>query len=117
MRYLAILDELVRGSKEIPLSLTPVQNGLMLASWNPAALDAVAVAFMGIDISRIPQEMEALSVKMPQLAGITQEEIEIRGSLSASSIPEIYQTKCFSSFQPANHHKGDLEYLLRQDPS
>jgi uncharacterized protein (DUF362 family) len=116
-RYLAILDGLVGGSKESPLSPTPVQSGLMLASRNPIALDAVAAALMGFDISRIPQIMEVFSMKVMQLAEFTLEEIEIRGSLSASSIREIYQTKCFRSFQPSIGYKSYLEYPLRQSTS
>ena len=111
-RYLAILDGLVGGSKESPLSPTPVQSGLMLASRNHVALDAVVATLMGFDISRIPQIMEAFNMKVMQLAEFTLEEIEIRGSLSASSIHEIYQTKCFRSFQPSIGYKGHLEYQV-----
>jgi hypothetical protein len=115
-RYFAIVD----GWSEVlksPLSLIPVQSGLMLNSWSPMALDAVATKLMGFDSLRIPQITEAFSMKVMQLAEFVLEKIEIREALSVSSIRKMNQTKCFCLFRLSISYKGYLESPLCQDPS
>ncbi len=52
VKYFAILDGLIGGHRESPLSPSPVKSGILMAAFNPLALDAVATAMMGFDVNK-----------------------------------------------------------------
>jgi len=53
LSYLTIVDALVAGEGEGPLSPTPVPCGLLLASFNPVAADTAAATLMGFEPQRL----------------------------------------------------------------
>ncbi|MEW6735069.1 MAG: DUF362 domain-containing protein [Acidobacteriota bacterium] len=111
VKYLAILDGLVGGQKEGPLSPTPITSAVMLAAFNPLALDSVAAALMGFDIIKIKQIWEAFSLTTLPLANFPVTEIEILSDLPQRSISDIYQEKAYIPFQPSQGFLGQVEYL------
>jgi uncharacterized protein (DUF362 family) len=60
-RVLSILDGIVAGEGEGPLSPRDVPLGVVLAATDPVALDLVAVRLMGFDEARIPKIREAMT--------------------------------------------------------
>jgi uncharacterized protein (DUF362 family) len=53
-QILYLIDGVIAGEKNGPLSPDPVKAGVMLASMNPFAIDAVGATLMGFDYNRIP---------------------------------------------------------------
>ncbi|MEW6730935.1 MAG: DUF362 domain-containing protein [Acidobacteriota bacterium] len=115
VKYLAILDGLVGGEKEGPLSPSPIKSGIMMAAHNPLALDTVATAFMGFDITKIKQVWQAFSLSTLPLANFYPEDIVICSALPTKSIVDIYQQKVYSCFEPPYGFKNKVEY--RQEKS
>jgi uncharacterized protein (DUF362 family) len=110
VRYLAILDGLVAGHKESPLAPTPLSIGVMMASLNPLAMDAVATAMMGLDIQKLKQIDRGFDLKSLPLANFCLEEIKILGSTDVKSVEEIYQQEAYIPFEPSQGFIGHVEY-------
>lgn len=52
--FFCLIDGIVAGEKEGPLSPDPVNTGVIFAGFNPVAIDVVASTFMGFDYNKIP---------------------------------------------------------------
>jgi uncharacterized protein (DUF362 family) len=109
-RYFAILDGLVGGHRESPLSPTPYPSGVMLAARNPLALDTVATAFMGFDWRRVQQISEAYGIEKFPLAAFTPDDIRIRGLDGVSTVEDIYTKNEYARFEPSVGFRGAIEY-------
>jgi uncharacterized protein (DUF362 family) len=110
VKYLAILDGLIGGEKESPLSPTPVKSGIMMASLNPLALDSVAAAMMGLDVHKIKQISQGYYLKSLPIAQFMPEDIEIVGYESICCIKDIYKQKAYIAFEPSSGYRGYIEY-------
>ncbi len=53
-RYLCLMDGIVGGEADGPISCDPVTPGVLMAGHNPVAFDAVGSTLMGFDIDKIP---------------------------------------------------------------
>ncbi len=94
--YLAILDGIVGGEKESPLSPTPRRAGFIIASCNPLALDTVAATVMGLDYRKIPQLCEAWKPMPMPLSGYSPEDIDICGTIKARKLADLSrEAVCF----------------------
>ena len=109
VKYMAILDGIVAGQGEGPLSPTPCPYGILMASANPLAMDTVAAAMMGFDIDKIKKITEGFQIKSLPLSGFPINEIKIIGNLGVKSIEEIYKNKIYSNFQPSYGFRGHIE--------
>lgn len=58
-----LIDGIIGGEKDGPLSPDPVQSGVLLAGSNPVAIDCVASSLMGFDIMKIPLLVNAIADK------------------------------------------------------
>ena len=114
VRYLAILDGLIGGQKESPLSPTPVESGVMLAAANPLALDTVAAAMMGLDIRKIKQITRGFVLRALPLAHFSPDQIVICGNVPATNVQDIYERQIYTAFEPSRGFRGTVEYQ-RQD--
>lgn len=76
--YLTIIDGLVGGEKESPLSPSPVTSKCILGGENPVAVDTVAAMFMGLDIDKIPQIKNAYGNYRYPLTCFPMEDIVVR---------------------------------------
>ncbi len=110
VRYLAILDGLVAGHKESPLSPTPLPIGVMMASVNPLAMDAVATAIMGLDIQKLKQINKGFDLKDLPLADFCLEDIKVFGNMGIESVEDIYQEEAYTLFEPSKGYIGHVEY-------
>jgi uncharacterized protein (DUF362 family) len=109
-RYFAILDGIVGGHRESPLSPTPFASGFMLAGANPVALDSVATALMGFDWRRIKQVREAWRVERFPLAAFQPNDVRVCGLPGVSSIDDIYGGYDYARFEPSVGFRGAVEY-------
>lgn len=110
VRYLAILDGLIGGQKESPLSPTPIESGIMMAATNPLALDTVASAMMGFDIRKIKQIMRGFAPHALPLAHFSPDRIVLCGEVSAANIQDVYDRQIYTAFEPSRGFRGTLEY-------
>ena len=69
-RYLAVVDGIVGGDGDGPLSPDPKHAGLLAASEDPVALDRVLAHVMGFDSERIPMLREAARVTTRRLSSL-----------------------------------------------
>lgn len=51
--YFCFVDGIIAGEKDGPVSPDPVKAGVLMAGFNPVAMDDVACTLMGFDISKI----------------------------------------------------------------
>lgn len=112
LTYFAILDGLIGGARESPLSPSPVESGVMMGAHNPVAMDAVAAAAMGLDVRKIPQISQALTKSSLPLACFALDDIRIVGHPAAASIQEMYNQGAYLPFEPSRGFKGFVEYVV-----
>lgn len=73
--YLAIVDGIVGGEGNGPVSPTPVDAGVLVAGTNPAAIDAVAARLMGYAPERIPLVRHAFDEHHLPVSDISLDEV------------------------------------------
>jgi hypothetical protein len=88
IRYLAVVDAIVAGEGNGPMSPDPKPCGVVLAGTHPVAVDVVAATLMGFDWRKLRLLENALRLRSPLFAGLSAEPAEIvsdnpdwRGSL------------------------------------
>jgi len=111
VRYMTILDGLVGGDRESPLNPSPVLSGVMMAAFNPVALDTVAAAMMGFDIEKIKQITNAYKLEKLSLANFQVEDIRILGNSNVKTIQDIYEKEACIRFEPSSGFRGFIEYV------
>lgn len=112
IKYIAVLDGLVGGQKNSPLSPEPVSSGFLLGSVNPLALDTVATALMGYDYRKVKQISEGYRLSDLPIANFSPDQIEIFGDLPVKNVNDIYRARCFVPFEPSEGWKGTVEWEL-----
>ncbi|MBI4868477.1 MAG: DUF362 domain-containing protein [Candidatus Wallbacteria bacterium] len=68
-KVIHIVDGIVAGESEGPLSPEPKRAGLLVAGENPAYVDAVLARLMGYNVSRIPTVYQAIYHRRSRFAG------------------------------------------------
>ncbi len=68
-RVISVLDGIIAGEGEGPLTPTPKPLGLLIAGENPAYVDAVAAKLMGYSVARVPTVYHALYHRNSRFAG------------------------------------------------
>jgi hypothetical protein len=92
---LHLIDGIIGGQGDGPLSTYPVQSNVMLAAWNAVCLDAVAATLMGFDTDRIPLIYRAFqdARHTHPVCTVAREEIQIEADgqeLTLESFKERY---------------------------
>jgi hypothetical protein len=108
--HLAVLDGLIGGERESPLSPSPVAAGLVLAARNPLALDTVAAALMGLDWRKLAQLARAYELLRHPIADFSPDEIAIRGWRGIERVADIYERRAFVRFEPSVGWRGHVEF-------
>ena len=54
-KFFSIIDGIIGGEKEGPLTPSPKKCGVLIAGFNPIAVDLVATRLMGFDYRQIPK--------------------------------------------------------------
>jgi len=103
-----IADAIVSGEKEGPLKSSPKYCGLLVAGYNPVAIDLVCSRIMGFDYSKIPTLSYALNAKKFELFEANIEDIEILSN-NCKNYEDIYNMLGFN-FIPSNGWRGHIEY-------
>lgn len=115
VRYLTIVDGLISGHKEGPLSPTPIKTGWVLAGWNPVAIDTVVAALLGFDYRKIPQIAKAYEIEDLPLVLFRPEDIKVNGLSGVSSVQGIYEKRIFVNAEPSRGWQGHIEYVAGKE--
>jgi uncharacterized protein (DUF362 family) len=105
-----LIDGIVAGDGNGPLSPNPRTPGVLLAGYNPAAVDAVAASIMGFDIDKIPLVRRALdenTQRRPIFRG-SREEIEVIDGDRTLSLADV-QRETNLGFEAHPQWKGHVE--------
>ena len=85
--YLAIVDGIVGGEGNGPLSPVAVDSGVLLAGTNPAEVDAAACRLMGFDPARVPIVKHAFDEHRWPIAATSLDSVTVADSRAGSDIP------------------------------
>lgn len=114
-RYFAVVDGIVAGDNEGPAAPDRVQAGLLVAGFNPVAVDCVTARLMGFDPMRIPMLREAFAPSELPLAAFRYQDLEIasnrtewRGTLADVRAESTYH------FKPHFGWRGAIEWVGSQ---
>lgn len=89
---LHIVDAVIAGQGDGPLSPQPLPMGLIFAGQNAAAIDLVGARLLGYDPSRIPIIREAFGHFRWPLVTARPEEIQLSGDLGRGPAQQLLQT-------------------------
>jgi len=104
---LVIVDGVVAGQAEGPLSPQRADCGVIIGGCNPVAIDLVCSKIIGFDYQKIPTLTRALNSKKYQLFGGELRELVIE-SESTNSINEVHAQFC-NKLKPPASWKGYIE--------
>lgn len=109
-RYFSLVDGIVAGEGDGPMAPDPKPSGVLLAGFNPVAVDVACATIMGYDFNKIPQLKNAFQIKNFELVPFQPEEIELITSSKNSKIKlfEIDRQEILS-LKPHFGWKGHIE--------
>lgn len=109
-QYFCLIDGIVAGEGNGPLSPDPRTPGVLLAGYNPAAIDAVAASIMGFDVDKIPlirKALEESNQRRPIFRG-SRDQIEIIDGDRTLSLASLQQ-EIHLKFEAHPNWKGHVE--------
>ena len=109
-RHFCIVDGIISGEKDGPVSVDPVEAGVIMAGYNPVSVDAVASSLMGFDIDKIPlvkKGIEDADHASPVYFGKL-DDITVVDNTEEMSFEE-FKNKRNLKFEPHPNWKGHVE--------
>ncbi len=107
-RYFSAIDGVIAGMEEGPLKPGAVEAGLLVAGFNPVAVDMVCVRIMGFDGQRIPLIRRAAERTWLPLGEFQADDIRISSNVDRWT--RIWQTDDPGlAFTPSQGWKGHIE--------
>jgi uncharacterized protein (DUF362 family) len=79
-RYFSLIDGVVGGEGEGPLHPSPYRSGVVLAGFNPMAVDWAATRLMGLDPARLQLYSNALKQMREWVPGFVVEQCSVRSN-------------------------------------
>lgn len=97
LRYLAIVDGIIGGDGNGPMSADPIASGVLIAGINPLSVDCAASRVMGFDWRKIRMLCQAFAIKKLKLADFQGSEICYRstGESQDRSLDSFVPFVCF----------------------
>ena len=105
-----LVDGIIGGQGDGPLSTTPVNSNVLLAGWNAACIDAVAATLMGFDYTRIPLISRAFddAVHSRPLCSVAPGEICVSADFQEMTLAE-FRERHRMKFEPHPKWAGQVE--------
>lgn len=110
-KYVSIVDAVVAGEGDGPLSPDSVQAGLILGGDDPVSVDCLAARVMGFDHRKVPTVSRALSMRSFPLADCSYDQIEVRSKsipAAVGGLENIPEEHCLR-FRPHFGWAGRIE--------
>src|SRR5439155_5157978 len=108
LRYLAVVDGIIGGEGNGPMSPDAKPCGVILAGTHPVAVDCVAATLMGLDLEKLPLLRNSFAIRELNFVPFKRSDIRIVSSNAAWSgrLDEIHDT---FDFRPHFGWKGAIE--------
>jgi hypothetical protein len=103
-----VVDAIVAGEKEGPNAPSPKNSGLLVAGYNPVAVDLICCSAMGFDYKKVPIFKYALNAKKYKIFNGKPEEIMVISDKCSKFIDVYNEFNC--NFIPASGWRGHIEY-------
>jgi len=103
-----IVDGIIAGEKEGPLTPSPKRCGLLVAGYNPVAVDLVCSRIMGFDYKKIPTFKYALNANKYKIFDGKPDDIEILSDKCKKLDEIIDMFNC--NFIPSDGWRRHIEY-------
>ena len=108
--YFALIDGIIGGEKDGPVSPDPVAAGVLIAGHNSVSMDMVAATLMGFDIEKIPMIWNAFKSagsELPLFKG-EKEDLRIHENQGIFGLEEYKKIRNLH-FEPHPNWKGHVE--------
>lgn len=111
LRYLTIVDGIIGGDGDGPMSCDPVPSGVIIAGTHPVAVDCVAAQLMGFNWRKTRLLNDAFTLQRLPITGFGPEEVIVSSNEPAWTGPfeqmkECYEFRCH--FGWAGHLESDV---------
>ncbi len=109
-RYFCVMDGIIAGEGDGPVSPDAVTAGVLMTGFNPVAFDAVAASLMGFDINKIPlirKGLEDNSHPLPLYSG-SPDDIQVLEGEKVCGLKGFQEYKNLK-FEPHPNWKGHIE--------
>ncbi len=111
-RFFAVVDGVVGGEGDGPAAPDAHATGLLVAGFNPVAIDCVAARLMGFDPMRLPVLAESFAASDLPLASFTYSEITVCGNWQEAPEPLMtLNPACCHAYQPHFAWRGKAEWV------
>jgi hypothetical protein len=108
-KYIGIVDAVLAGEGNGPLSPNPHPMGYILAGTNPVAIDAVCARMMGFDPMKIPTIRQAFEIKKYPISDFSLSDIIAIVDDHKWHLDEIPESM-IQKFEPQHAWKNHIEY-------
>lgn len=108
IRYLAVVDGIIGGEGNGPMSPDPKPAGMILAGRHPAAVDMVAATIMGFDWSKIRLLKNAFGIREKNFVPFSPDQIRVISNRNDWSGP-LDELKEVHHFKPHFGWAGEIE--------
>jgi len=113
-KYLSIIDGIVGGEKEGPLSPTPKPCGIMLGGYNPIATDLACACYMGFKYNKIPTINNLQQIDKYPIAKFNLKDVVLNFNGSTYTPEEFIKSKHVNPFVPGKGWQNYLEINTRK---
>jgi uncharacterized protein (DUF362 family) len=114
-RYLAIVDGIIGGEADGPAAPDPVASGVLVAGFNPVAVDVASAWIMGFDPARLPVIREAFRPSPLPLARFALDDVQLLSNRPGWNGKVVgLDSRQALVFKPHPGWEGHVE-LLRSD--
>ncbi len=109
-RYVAVVDGIIAGEGEGPMAPDKVNAEILIAGFNPLAVDCVAAKIMGFDYQKIHYLREAFNLSDYPIADFNYEDLRVHSNNESwdSYLKDIRITDTYK-FRPAKGWMGHIE--------
>lgn len=113
-RYFTIMDGIIAGEKNGPVGVDAVPAGVVMAAYNPVAMDLAAASLMGFDVKKIPMIWNAfggrdgLNGQAPPLFEGDESHVTVNTGNETLSLKQ-FQDHHNLKFEPHPSWKGHVE--------
>lgn len=85
-KYLCFVDGIIAMEKEGPMDGIPKDSGIVMAGFNPVAIDYIVSRIIGFDYEKIPQIREGLKEKFFKLSDFSLQDLSVKSNVNWGNI-------------------------------
>jgi uncharacterized protein (DUF362 family) len=119
LRYLTVVDGIIGGDGDGPMSCDPVASGVILAGTHPVAVDCVAAQLMGFNWRKTRLLADAFALERLPITGFAPQDITVSSNEPSwcgpfEQMQQCYEFRCH--FGWAGHLESDQRLAKSESP-